>query len=46
LHFNGGGHENAAGGRLRIPQDVAGIEEAAAYIEEHTHIFMTKENEE
>ena len=46
LHFNGGGHENAAGGRLRIPQDVAGIEEAAAYIEEHTHIFMTKENED
>ena len=45
LHFNGGGHENAAGGRLRIPQDVAGIEEAAAYIEEHTHTFMTKENE-
>ena len=46
LHFNGGGHENAAGGRLRIPQDVSGIEEAAAYIERHTHIFMTEENEE
>lgn len=46
LHFNGGGHENAAGGRLRIPQDIAGADHAAAYIEEHTHIFMTKENEE
>lgn len=45
LHFNGGGHENAAGGRLYIPKDVASIEAAAAYIEEHTHIFMTQENE-
>lgn len=46
LHFNGGGHENAAGGRLFIPQDVAGIDKAARYIEEHTHIFMTQENEQ
>lgn len=46
LHFNGGGHENAAGGRLLIPQDIAGADQAAAYIEEHTHIFMTKENDE
>lgn len=46
LHFNGGGHENAAGGRLHIPQDISGIEEAASYIERHTHIFMTRENEE
>ena len=45
LHFNGGGHENAAGGRLHITTDVAGIEDAAAYIEKHTHIFMTQENE-
>lgn len=45
LHFNGGGHENAAGGRLYIPKDVARIEEAAAYIENYTHLFMTKENE-
>ncbi len=44
LHFNGGGHENAAGGRLNIPADIAGIEEAAAYIEEHTHKYFT-ENE-
>lgn len=46
LHFHGGGHENAAGGRLYIPEDIAGIQEAAAYIEEHTHTFMTSENEE
>ena len=46
LHFNGGGHENAAGGRLYIPQDITSIKEAAAYIEEHTHTFMTGENEE
>ena len=46
LHFHGGGHENAAGGRLYIPEDIAGIHEAAAYIEKHTHTFMTSENEE
>ena len=46
LHFNGGGHENAAGGRLMIPGDIAGADQAAAYIEEHTHIFMTEENDE
>ena len=45
LHFNGGGHENAAGGRLYLPQDLASIELAAEYIERHTHIFMTEENE-
>lgn len=44
LHFNGGGHENAAGGRLHIPEDIAGMEEAAAYVEAHTHKFMTDEN--
>jgi phosphoesterase RecJ-like protein len=43
--FNGGGHENAAGGRLYIPQDIASINDAAAYIERTTHIFMTEENE-
>ena len=45
LHFNGGGHENAAGGRLYMPKDVSDIKEAAQYIENHTHIFMTQENE-
>lgn len=43
LHFNGGGHENAAGGRLNIPQDIRGIEDAGAYIERHTHIYLTEE---
>lgn len=45
LHFNGGGHENAAGGRLHIPQDIKNINEAGAYIERHTHIFFNEENE-
>ena len=45
LHFNGGGHENAAGGRLNIPADISSIEEAADYIEKHTHIFINEENE-
>ena len=41
--FNGGGHENAAGGRLHIPEDIKGIEEAADYIERNTHIFLKDE---
>ena len=45
LHFNGGGHENAAGGRLNVPNDVSGIEYVGEYIEKHTHIFITEENE-
>lgn len=45
LYFNGGGHENAAGGRLYMPQDIADINEAAEYIERVTHIFMTEDNE-
>ena len=45
VHFNGGGHENAAGGRLNIPENVAGIENVGEYIEKHTHIFITEENE-
>ena len=45
LHFNGGGHENAAGGRLYMPEDIADITCAASYIEEHTHTFMNSSNE-
>ena len=45
LHFNGGGHENAAGGKLAIPEDISGIEEAASYIEKYTHEYLTKGNE-
>lgn len=44
LHFNGGGHENAAGGKLMVPQDISGIEAAAQYIEDHTHTYLTKED--
>ncbi len=44
-YFNGGGHENAAGGRLYMPGDIASIHDAGEYIEKHTHIFMNKENE-
>ena len=39
-YFNGGGHENAAGGRLDIPSDIPSLDAAAAYIEEKTHTFM------
>lgn len=45
VHFNGGGHENAAGGRLYIGREISDISQAGAYIEEHTHIFLTEENE-
>lgn len=41
--FNGGGHENAAGGRLYIPDNIAGIEEAGRYIETYTHLFLKDE---
>ncbi len=43
LYFNGGGHENAAGGKLIVPADIAGIEEAAAYIEKYTHKYLTED---
>ena len=45
LYFNGGGHENAAGGKLYMPKDIRDISEAAAYIEKHTQIFLNKEDE-
>lgn len=41
MYFNGGGHENAAGGRLEIP-----VTQAAAYIEKHVHEYFTNENED
>ncbi len=39
MHFNGGGHENAAGGRLNIP-----VEEVEEYVKKYTHLYLT-ENE-
>lgn len=44
-YFNGGGHENAAGGRLHIPEDIPGISCAAEYIERHTHIYLNENDE-
>ena len=41
--FNGGGHENAAGGRLYTPEDVKDIESLSDYIERATHIFFRNE---
>ena len=43
LYFNGGGHENAAGGKLFKPSDVRHIGEAAEYIEYYTHKFLKDE---
>jgi phosphoesterase RecJ-like protein len=39
-HFHGGGHENAAGGKLFIGQDIACPEEASAYIEQVLKDFL------
>ena len=44
-YFNGGGHENAAGGRLRIPEDVTGVDALAEYIENKTHTYFESNNE-
>lgn len=35
-HFNGGGHEQAAGGRLYFPQDIAKPGDAEEYIKKVT----------
>ena len=39
-HFHGGGHEQAAGGRIFIPGDVPSPEAVASYIETITARFM------
>ena len=44
-YFNGGGHENAAGGRLYIPGNIDCIGMAGDYIEKVTYEFMNNENE-
>lgn len=43
LHFNGGGHENAAGGRLFIGREIAGFADTEEYVRTHTHIYMNTE---
>ena len=44
-YFNGGGHENAAGGRLNVPEDVSDVNDVAGYIEKHTQLYFSQENE-
>ena len=41
MYFNGGGHENAAGGRLEIP-----VTEAAGYIEKHVQEYFKNQHEQ
>ena len=41
--FHGGGHECAAGGKLRWPDDIPDRDSAAAYIEEITARFLRNE---
>lgn len=43
LYFNGGGHENAAGGRLYFPKDIASKDGASEYIEKVTARFLRDE---
>lgn len=38
--FHGGGHENAAGGKLFCPGDIAAPEDAAAYLEQVSRDFL------
>ena len=38
--FHGGGHENAAGGKLWYPDDIAAPEDAAAYLEQVSRDFL------
>ena len=38
--FHGGGHENAAGGKLFYPGDIAAPEDAAAYLEQVSRDFL------
>lgn len=41
LHFNGGGHENAAGGKLAIGKEIGNFADAEEYVRTRTHIYMT-----
>ena len=41
-YFHGGGHEQAAGGKLDIPGDVKSIDEVAGYVEKVTSEFLSK----
>jgi phosphoesterase RecJ-like protein len=37
MFFNGGGHENAAGGKLELP-----LKEVEEYTRKHVHIYLTE----
>jgi len=39
-HFHGGGHENASGGKLRWPGDIASRGDAATYLEQVSQDFL------
>ena len=39
-YFNGGGHEQASGGRLFIGQEVKNMQDVADYVEKCTHEFF------
>lgn len=43
--FNGGGHENAAGGRLNIGLETSDAEDTGRYIETKTHLFFNDEED-
>ena len=43
-HFNGGGHECAAGGRLYFPGDIASPADASRYVETVSARFMREES--
>ena len=42
-YFHGGGHEQASGGRILIPQDVASADEIRPYIEHITARFLQEQ---
>ena len=41
IHFHGGGHENASGGKLWWPADIPGPQDAAAYLERVSREFLS-----
>jgi len=43
-HFHGGGHEQASGGRILIPQDIADAAEAEAYVIKITARFLQEQD--
>lgn len=43
-YFNGGGHEQAAGGRLRIPGDIGGPGDVVEYVERAAARFLQEQN--